>query len=486
MDIFDTPMDDILDEIESNLRIEATKIREANYENANLIISSQDRVADKFEAGAIKIQKGLEGFGSLFEWGFSELIWQAEQSREVLKNILSTLQAPLDTEAKELKKRAEIAYKGGLIDEALIEYLESEKKNRFDFDIHISLGFIYYKHKNNPSKALEYFEKAEKFASLKSRYYTSFALMCQGKIYYELGNFKKSYEALKKAIKIKPDFYELHYQYAQYCACLDKVDETIEHLRTAIIWGDRYYCLKADSEKDFNGMKKQLYSLFEELRKEASKKAKIAIDRAERKINKLRSYGVSDGAFSSARRYLNIAKKYFGKNAFLSYMNSIDVVKESEKSAIISSSSFIEKQISETNKRVDKLWEKEIKVGSSDIDVTYLYLLLMILPLSIPLIILVVGGYLYLDYGTLADVVGCISVYIILIVVFIMIIFLKFYKVKDIKSRINKEQDKLKILKDKYSKIEKLKLEIMPTLNEITSIDEPTQMHEERKNGLFK
>ena len=43
-----------------------------------------------------------------------EIAWQIEQSQHVNKEILDVLMAPLDTQAKELRKRASTAYEDGL------------------------------------------------------------------------------------------------------------------------------------------------------------------------------------------------------------------------------------------------------------------------------------------------------------------------------------------------------------------------------------
>jgi tetratricopeptide (TPR) repeat protein len=166
---------------------------------------------------------------------------------ETLTGILKVLQAPLDTQAKELRRRAERAYTNGWIDDALEDFLESEKKNRYDFTVHLSLGNIYLFHKRDPKKALEYYGKAAKYAEPYSPYHAALALLHIGLIRYLQGDFQKAYEATSKALKISPTFFEAHYQHAQYCAILGKHDEAIKHLKIAIR-GNRYYCVKADLE----------------------------------------------------------------------------------------------------------------------------------------------------------------------------------------------------------------------------------------------
>jgi len=271
------------------LSTQTEKIIESQVEAADSIIVSQDRIADKIDIATREITEGFQGLQATFDWGFTELIWQIEQEREVLKDILKVLQAPLDTQAKELKKRAEYAYRNGWIDDALKDFSESEKKNRYDFTIHQNLGNIYLFKKKDPDKALEYYEKAVKYATPKSSYYTSVSLLHKGLVKYLQKDFKEAYKATLKAIELSPDFYEAYYQHAQYCASLGKYNEAIKHLKKAIVEGDKYYCVKADSEKDFKVMKEQLKSLFKELQINAQSQVLIELGVVGRLIDRAKS-----------------------------------------------------------------------------------------------------------------------------------------------------------------------------------------------------
>ncbi len=267
------------------LSTQTGEIIESQVEAANAIIVSQDRIADKIDIATIEITEGFQELRATFDWGFTELIWQIEQEREVLKDILKVLQAPLDTQAKELKKRAEYAYQNDWIDDALKDFLESEKKNRYDFTIHQNLGNIYLFKKKDPDRALAYYEKAVKYATPKSPYYTSVSLLHKGLVNYLQKDFKEAYKATLKAIELSPDYYEAHYQHAQYCASLGKYNEAIKHLKKAIVEGDKYYCVKAESEKDFDVMKEQLKSLFKELQINAQNQVTFELGEAARLID---------------------------------------------------------------------------------------------------------------------------------------------------------------------------------------------------------
>lgn len=346
----------------------------ADLESANRIVASQERIADRIDEAALGINRvsgGLESLRATFEWGFVDLVWQIEQTREVLQDILEVLQAPLDTQAKELRERGVEAYQNGWFDEALEDFLESEKKNRYDFTIHQFLGNIHLFHRKDSEKAMECYKKAEKYATPKSTYYVSYALLGIGLVHYIHGNFQEACESTLKAIKIHPTSYEAYYQHAQYCACLGKYDEAVKYLRIAIVEGDRYYCIKAESEKDFNVMKNQLADLFEMLRDETHTQAKNEINKAEELIQCATSYGISEEPILESREKLSSAKTFFKWGSYFDYLDAIEEAKYTKKSTIDSSTNFLTNRISETEKKIKKLPFKDEEPLWKSIPIAY-------------------------------------------------------------------------------------------------------------------
>ena len=240
----------------------------AHLSSASAIIASQERISegiDKLGYGIDRVEQGIYGLQATFEWGISEVVWQIEQNREVLKNILEVLKAPLDTQAEEYKKRGEYAYSNGLFDDAIEEFLESEKRNKFDFSIYISIGMIYIFQKINREKALEFFEKAVKYAKPKSTYHASFALLHAALIYRDLDQLSKAERLTADAISLSPDFAEALYQNSQYNAQLRNAPKSIVALEKAVLL-DKHYCLKADSDQMFDPIRNDVNNLFRKMR----------------------------------------------------------------------------------------------------------------------------------------------------------------------------------------------------------------------------
>ncbi|MFX0133501.1 MAG: CDC27 family protein [Candidatus Hodarchaeota archaeon] len=339
---------------------------------ANNIIVSQERIAKGLEEISLEIDRvsnGLESLAAVFDWGFSEIAWQLEQARDLLVNIKRLLEAPLDTQAKELRKRAEEAYKNGWMDDALWDFIESEKRNRYDFIVHQYLGNIYFFEKKNPDKALLYYEKALKYSKPKSPYHASIALLHIGLIKYLQENFEEAYQATSEAIQLTPNLWEAHYQHAQYCSILGKYDEAIKHLTEAIKF-DLYYLIKADLEKDFDVMKEQLLGIFEvfrnlgkELAQEKINKAKELIQDAE--ANDAYKYSIAEEAVNSAKDNLKKSQTFFGWDSVFDYYESYYYALISQEEAIESSIEALKRQISNVSDEYKEKSEKNEKKKKS-------------------------------------------------------------------------------------------------------------------------
>ena len=234
------------------------------------IISSQERISegiDNVAYGVERVEEGIYGLKAAFEWGISEVVWQIEQNRHVLQGILAVLMAPLDTQAKELRRRAEDAYTNGWFEDALEDFLESEKKNKYDFIVHISIGMIYLFQKINKENALEYFDKAIKYAKPKSPYHASYALLYKALIKRDFGLIEEAERCTNEAVELCPDFAEALYQNAQYNALLNRPAKAIPLLRKAIEI-DVNYCAKIYNEKDFDKIRPYIDELQVKLRDE--------------------------------------------------------------------------------------------------------------------------------------------------------------------------------------------------------------------------
>jgi len=239
----------------------------AQAASTNAIITSQENILEGIQNLSYAVENGMAGLKASFDFGISEVVWQIEQNRESLKNILQVLIAPLDIQAKELRKRALEAYANGWFEDALQDFLQSEKINKYDFTVHINIGMIYLFHLINRKKALEYFEKAVKYAKPKSNYYASFALLHAALIKHDFNQITDAEQLTEEAIQLSPNFEEALYQNAQYNAILHNIQKSLCNLEKAVHL-DRNYCIKADHDDVFNSMREDVNQLFLRLKNE--------------------------------------------------------------------------------------------------------------------------------------------------------------------------------------------------------------------------
>jgi tetratricopeptide (TPR) repeat protein len=241
---------------------------QAQLAAAGGVVASQNRIAEGIDVVACEVNRvaqGMFGLKAAFEWGISEVVWQIEQNRDELRSIVEILSAPLDTQSKELRKRAEEAYANGWIDDALDDFHAALTKNRYDFSIHLSLGVIYLFRLADKEKALEFFESAIKYAKPKSPYHTSYALLHKALILRDFGRLEEAEECTRQAAALCPQFAEAIYQNAQYNALLQRADKAVAMLLGAIKL-DLNYCEKSLNDESFDGIRHEVVAALDGLR----------------------------------------------------------------------------------------------------------------------------------------------------------------------------------------------------------------------------
>jgi len=344
--------------------------------STNAIIASQERVSEGIDAvvcGVDRVEQGIYELKAAFEWGISEVVWQIEQNRAVLKNILEVLMAPLDTQAKERRKRAEEAYANGWVEDAEEEFLQSEKLNKFDFSIHISLGMLYLFHKIDKEKSLSYFEKAIKYSKPKSAFHASYAFLHKALIHFDMGNIDEAEKASYEAMSLSPNFTEALYQNAQYNAQLLNTDKSIANLEKAIRY-DKLYCLKANKDEMFDPIRERVNRLFEKLRDEEKRKAKDVFEKMSKKqnsadpiINDIFKEKITDDASLWKRKSENLSNEIKNLNGRISRNSYFDFL-EINNNIAPQIRKDQDELVSELKRKINSLVETfEYKIKSTEI-----------------------------------------------------------------------------------------------------------------------
>lgn len=220
----------------------------------------------------------IEALRADFNWAMGALYWQMEAQRQQLKRILDVLQEPLDTQAKELRKRAVKAYERGLVSDpewfsdALDDFLISAEKNRYDFLVHFYIADIYLYHQKpaDLDKARKYFLNASRYAEFaeeSASYYSALALMYAGFVCYLQRNDESAIEYSGRAATLYPSLIEASYNHAKFAAAAGLAEVAIPSLERALK-AARDYAVKLYLDPDFGRIETQVAELIERLRVE--------------------------------------------------------------------------------------------------------------------------------------------------------------------------------------------------------------------------
>jgi tetratricopeptide (TPR) repeat protein len=260
---------------------EVRRVLEDQLEQTYKIIASEEAIADIISevdntlvSGFSMLGAGLQELCFITEDGLREVCDRLDLQNKTLEAIKEILEKPLDTQAKELRKRAEEAYLNNWIEEAETDLLEAEKKNYQDFIVHQILGNIYYHHKGNYEKALEYYEKAAKYAIPRSQKHAGNALLCAAMVHYKRGELHDAYKSTKTAIELSLNdshvLSQVLYNHAGYAAKTGYVEEAIDFLKKSVLI-DPMYLITADRDERFSYDKAKVRELDEHLRNEKKK-----------------------------------------------------------------------------------------------------------------------------------------------------------------------------------------------------------------------
>jgi len=319
---------------------EISKIKDAaesQLRKTDEVIASHEAVADLISevnntlaSGFTMLGAGLQELCFITEEGFQEIIDRLELQTKTLEAIKEILERPLDTQAKELRKRAEVAYLNNWINEAEIDLLEAEKKNYQDFIVHQILGNIYYHHKKNYPKAIEYYQKAAKYAAPVSKKHANNALICAAIVYYQLGQVSDAYKSTGAALELSPEDPHVLYHHARYTA---KIGYEFTGLLKNCVYKDPNYLITADRDEMFSDVKEKIKELAQNLSDEEKK----VVDNKIKVINSAKKEAESVGIynFSFLDEQLTEVKKLYARNSYLDLLRAEQIAEIAYKESVV-------------------------------------------------------------------------------------------------------------------------------------------------------
>lgn len=209
-----------------------------------------------------ELNSSINEFHADFNWAAGEIISRLELQHKTSKDILDALEAPLETQAKELRKRAEYAYANNWFEEALRDYLSAEKYAYQDFValFRIATIHLYHIHPPDLDAAKTYYLKSAKYAAPVSKPHEAYSYMYAGFVCYLLRQDEEAISCAQLALAADPKLDEAQYNLAKFATVCGQFHLALESIEDAIR-RDRRYAIKACLDNDFAPLKHHLEAL---------------------------------------------------------------------------------------------------------------------------------------------------------------------------------------------------------------------------------
>lgn len=231
------------------------KLARGASEAASRSFVSADRIHESLHlvSGQMRgVESAIGMLVSSVDSGFAEVSYELHVQSDYLKQILEVLQAPLDTQSRELRRRAQDAYANGWIDEAQEDFERSRELNKYDFTVHQYLGNIAFFHREDLKAADQAYAAAAKYAAPKSDFDAALALLSRAAVAHSNNDVINALGFAEEALATSPDLPEAQYAVARYMSASGSADE--DRIRKLLLSSFRSrlaICLAAAGDEAF-------------------------------------------------------------------------------------------------------------------------------------------------------------------------------------------------------------------------------------------
>ncbi|MFN7944531.1 MAG: hypothetical protein U0Z53_04210 [Blastocatellia bacterium] len=200
-----------------------------------------------------------------FNLRLGDRLWKQELQQERLSQTLEEIRlAEFEREARAYRARAERAYLNGWYEEALRDFLEAEKRNYPDYAVHRSIAHICLYHLIDLPRALEYFQKAARYArpldteqAAEAHFFAAVVCLLQHET-------RAAFTHLREAVTLNPELSVARYQMACLAALNGDADEALESLELAIGSDARYFEM-AGTDAAFDAIREAVTALLDRM-----------------------------------------------------------------------------------------------------------------------------------------------------------------------------------------------------------------------------
>ena len=324
------------------------------------IVASNEALARGFEYGLEQISGEIAELRAAFDYSMGLALEQLRIQTRTLEGILDqldaiheTLQHPLLTQARELSKIGMDNLSKGLLQEGLESLLASVEKYKADFLVQLQIGKLYLYGKNATDDMID-LPNAKEHLLLAARYanseisslpdaakFCAEAFLHSAITCYAQANEKwlagdvdaakrfteEALELSQNATQVYPQLAEAFYNHAKFAALLNDGENTVNSLKTAILT-DRNYCLKADADKDFDGVREYVRNLFESLYEQAKNEATKAFEPLKDLLENYVFQGEAKQAEAEIRKLFGQAEPLYHKDTYFDYLDALPLLKK--------------------------------------------------------------------------------------------------------------------------------------------------------------
>ena len=366
--------DSFVQDITGGIERSGEGIKTAISDQTKKIVASNDALAMEFGVGFDQVNSTLAwGFGRVvselselraeFSYGMGLVLEQLRIQQRSLDGILDRLDAihkvlitPRLTKARELSRDGMENLQKGLLPEALEDLLESAKENRTDFLVQLQIGKLYLYGQNLTDDIIDLLS-AEEHLRLAARYanseiqslpdaakfcgeaflHASISCYAQANEKWIAGdadaarNFtEQALELSQNSTRVYPQLVEAFYHHAKFAALLNDGETAQDSLKTAILT-DRNYCLKADADRDFDGVREYVRNLFESLHQQAKQKATHALESVKRILNDWNfQCPEAKRAKPEIRQLFQQAESLYRRNTYFDYLDALSPLEKTQ------------------------------------------------------------------------------------------------------------------------------------------------------------
>lgn len=234
------------------------------------------------------LENSISKMGAAFDYSIGLVIDQQKITNDILKRLVEVTELPDREKSRRyyIKQGLE-SYKYRLYPESLGFFLQAELLDATDHSLLFRIGSVKL---NVPEtldvrSALNYFQRAFRYSSAKNEIkFAAMAALNGAFASFILQDDNQALGLCTQAYQLNPELGEAHYLAAKILALNGKDVSAMSELQKAIRL-DRNYCVRADSDKDFDTCRSEVLALFSKLRLES----KMTADELYPKICKIES-----------------------------------------------------------------------------------------------------------------------------------------------------------------------------------------------------